>query len=168
MICNNCGSEMPEGSSYCNKCGKKIEAEVESKEIIENTTEEVISVENVDNAENTENTINQNDKIVSDDDDKKANYLTIISLFLLLIVPLLRNAISGLFEDYRISLSANFIRSISILAGFTLLVYTRVTYPRNYASKMVFRILLILLVFCVLIIVQFIITCTSSLNRCSG
>ncbi len=158
MICNNCGNEMPEGSSYCSKCGKKIEAEVESKEIVENTTEEVIYAEN---AEKTDKTINQKDNNVSEDDNEKANFLTIISLFLVLIVPILIKLFSSLFEMTRNSSPVNLICGISMLVGFTILIDTRNNYPKHYASKILLEIIIALAVVCFSIVLWFVVSCVS-------
>ena len=168
MICNNCGNEIPEGSSYCNKCGNKIETQVESKEIIENTTEEVINVENVDNTENTENTINQNDNIVSEDDDKNANNLTALSAILIFLVPILGGVFLEFIENYRNSSSTNFIRSLSVISGLTILIYTRIKYPKNRASKIVLRVFLGLIAVWVIIIALVFVSCVSALNNCPG
>lgn len=166
MICNNCGNEIPEGSSYCNKCGKKIEAETESKEIIENITDEVIKVENV---EKEENTTNQNDNIINEDYDKNANYLTILSSILIFLVPILRNIILKFtVDDDSNSSVIDFIRSMSMLAGVTILIYTRIKYPKNNASKIVLIVFLGLILVWVIITIIAIVSCMSALNNCPG
>lgn len=144
MYCTNCGKKLEENEIICQNCGNNS----------------LTSNNNIQNKNNIQT--------ISEEDNKKANKLSILSIILFIspeILILLSDLIEKIINNQKIiMLITNIFTSLytlAPLAALTLLIYTRIKYPENKRSK-------ILLILMIIIIIIYIIASIIMLFACIG
>ncbi len=112
MYCIKCGKEINENDKFCNSCGQKIGEET-------NTTKEIVKP-----------------KEMSEEDNKNANLLCIISLILMYGASFgIRYTSSLVTNNVGIRSILNLISSLCPLASIALMIVARVKYPSSKFAK---------------------------------
>lgn len=118
-----------------------------------------------------------NQRIDSQEDNKKANILCAISLVCWFIVPLIISAISKLYTNSFYSYSngesecLNIIGAgsgLSIIAGIVLMIIVRVKYPNNTFGKVVMWLFIVLTVLAVISVILMIAFLWTLCKGCEG
>lgn len=148
MFCSNCGTKIDEGNSFCTNCGTHIEENVVNQNI------------------NTDNKI----KEMTEEDKKRANLLSTLSLVCGFLAPGILSALAYLLVDYIEGLSSIIYSLVSIAstAGLVLMIIVRVKYPKSVFGKVVMWIYIVSYILAIIAVVLLIIACVSCLSQCKG
>ena len=139
MFCSNCGNKLNENDQFCNKCGQAI---LKNKGVM------------VNNANNSTN--------INNDDEKKANILSAISL----IVGFGMDAVITILATF-LPKARDVLRSFGItgslpILGLVIMIVARVKYPNNKFAKIVMWIYIVGFVITIVAILAIFATCITS------
>ena len=142
MYCKNCGEKIEDGKLECTKCGTKIE----------DKKEEIKDAEIVNNSKSVNNNF-----VPSEEDEKNANLLCVISLILYFgssVISGLLYSISSVTGSYLINIGG-----LCPLAGIVLMIIARVKYPKNKFAKVLMWLYIILTLLAIIAVILLFAAC---------
>lgn len=151
MYCNNCGNICKDSDIYCEQCGHSLPNQ---------------RLNNV----SANSNINDNLRSESDEDNKRANQLGVIS-FVCLVLPFVLDKIL-IFLPFEIkdSISSS-LSGMSLLTSITLMIFIRIKYPNNVLGKVLMWLCIIGFIFWIICALIIMIACVSfleELKNCPG
>ncbi len=141
MYCINCGNQILDGDSFCTNCGA-----------LANNNAPVQEPQKV-------TVVQTNNNTISEEDNKKANFMCILSLLLYIAAPVVLYLIDMIISftlDKGFTFFSAF-SSLSHLAGLALMIVARVKYPKNTFAKVLMWIYIGLMLLSIVIVIVIII-----------
>ncbi|MCR4581107.1 MAG: zinc-ribbon domain-containing protein [Bacilli bacterium] len=139
--CPNCGNQLPQGASFCTKCGGKLGVYQQPQQAQ-----------------------------ISPEDDKKANNLSLISLGLFFGPSALSILSAGISASTsagsRITAISSALSGVCTLAAIVLMIVARVKYPKNKLAKIVMWIYIALFAIGIIGSVLLILACAYACRNC--